>query len=699
MEGSEEANSPPQERRSRTINACVQCQKKKKRCDGGMPECTSCTERQLECTYLGVRRRGRGKAKVYLEKLEAIVGGLETSLRNSSTSAPLGPAGNNNTSGVETHENEPQSTSSVPGALPPLVPGASPSEINLCPGDLDEAHSTVRDRLFTTLHEETSPEMPRVEPQKGPFRTPVFIQLPPKSHLQSLFEVTFAEPIHIVPVFDLHVLLRLLDDHFSHRPTLSQDNYPQRWAMLNTAVAIAIQLRTAKGSESEMMRMSWSFFKNAFGMFIPITLRGADILALEALLAMAGYMQGSSDLRTTSVLVSAAARLALTLGLHRETYYSELDLDTANRTRRAFWVCFVLDRDMSVRTAMPSNFDEEALTIDHFDLIQIMHAASSTGTTGSHGTGPPTDNDKSPSAASTLFLQSSVKLTKLRSTVDKLLFSKYASEQGVHQLLRIVAELEHQLINWNSRLPPHLRADYIDRSTTSMGRHPILLMHMAYYSTLSEIHGVAADLNHRGDSSSSIMWRVKTARIAQVSTATEIFRLLQFVPRDEQPGYLWHILLYPMAVCITLVSIVLESPADTQARSRAKHISDFVVFLRGLQHDGILDVQGLLDLCCAFERLVLESILHATTGNMTEESLLDDLAPRPDTCGQSILSYTHGGTNSLQLASGLMGNIPSLCSIASTTVSGVLPNLQISPFSSTLAPLSLNPETYGFSFA
>jgi hypothetical protein len=57
--------------------------------------------------------------------------------------------------------------------------------------------------------------------------------------------------------------------------------------MLNTAVAIAIQLRAAKGSESKIMQISWAFFKNAFGMYVPITLRGADILALEAILAMA----------------------------------------------------------------------------------------------------------------------------------------------------------------------------------------------------------------------------------------------------------------------------------------------------------------------------------------------------------------------------------------------------------------------------
>ncbi|KAL2840086.1 hypothetical protein BJX68DRAFT_279076 [Aspergillus pseudodeflectus] len=697
MQCSEEADSPPTQRRSRTSNACVQCQRKKKRCDGGMPQCTSCTERQLQCTYLGVRRRGRGKAKVYLEKLEAIVGEFETSLRGNSTSDPVESA-NNNTSSVETHADEAQSSSSLPDVLPLFGPGAkNPPELHPGSVDHDKVQSAVRERLFTTLHEQISPEKPWMAPKKGPFTSSIFIQLPPKPYLQLLFEVTFVEPYPMVPVFDLHVLLRLLDQHYSHSPTFSLENYPQRWAMLNTAVAIGIQLRAAKGSEAEMVARSWPFFKNAFGMYVPITLRGVDILALEALLAMFAYMQGSSDLRTTSVLVSSAARFALTLGLHRETYYSGLDLGAANRARRAFWTCFVLDRDMSTRTGMLSNFDEEAISVDHLDLIQAEPAASSAET--SHSARPRTNNDMSSSAASILFLQSRVKLAILRSTVDKLLFSKYASEQSVPELLSIVAELEHQLINWKAHLPSTLRPDHINPPTTTMGRQPILLMHMAYYSTLSKIHGFAAHLGSKGNSSSSVMWQVNTARIAQVSAAAEIIRLLQFVSREEQPGHLWNLLLYPVAACIMLVSIVLESPTDTQACSCAQHIGDIVAFLRGLQHDRVLDVQGLLDLCGAFETLVREAISGAVDGTASSGPLHNGINPGLDTRRQHILSYTHGRTSSLQLASGLMDNIPALCSIAAGTFSDLVPKIQISPISSQLAPSSLRPETYGFTFA
>ncbi|KAL6230258.1 hypothetical protein BDW75DRAFT_244969 [Aspergillus navahoensis] len=262
-----------------------------------------------------------------------------------------------------------------------------------------------------------------------------------------------------------------------------------------------------------------------------------------------------------SILVSAAARLSLMLGFHKETFYVRLDLVAANHAWRAFWACFVLDRDMSVITALPSNFDEEPISIDHLDLI--VPAASPTG-------------------------------------------------------------------------------------ISSYGSNPF--------------------------------------------TA--------FVSREERPGDLWHLLLYPISACITLVSIILENTTDPQARSRAQHVSDLVKFLRGLQRDKIFKMQDLLDLCCEFERLVLDTILNAADRTTSTGSPSNGITPGLDACRQQqILSYTNARTSSLQLASGLMGNIPSLCSIAATTFSGLVRKAQISPSSSLVAPLSLNPETYGLTFA
>lgn len=163
---------------------------------------------------------------------------------------------------------------------------------------------------------------------------------------------------------------------------------------------------------------------------------------------------------------------------------------------------------------------------------------------------------------------------------------------------------------------------------------------------------------------------------------------------------------------------MLENPTDAQAHSHTRYIGHLVEFLSRVQQDKILEVQLLLDLCSEFERLALHAISKAANGTETstspsvsiasglpgygQASYIDNQDEKRKsillTMAQKILSYANGRASSMQLAHGLMGNIPHLCSIAARIFSGLIPKLQISPSASLLSPLSLNPETYGFTF-
>ncbi|GFF63362.1 hypothetical protein IFM60648_00909 [Aspergillus lentulus] len=362
----------------------------------------------------------------------------------------------------------------------------------------------------------------RLEANRGPFTSSVFIQLPPKSQLQSMFEVAFTEANHVLPLFDVPVLMDLLEQHYSD-PTVPPGKQPGHWAMLNATIAVAIQLRTARGSYSEMTELSWQFFKNAFSMYSVIALRAADVLGLEALLAMAIYTQGSSDVRTTSVLVNAAARLSLTFGLHRREFYSVLDPAAANRHKRAFWIAYILDKSISVNTGLPSVFEDDAINIDYPDLI--LSASSMDG------------NVPGTSMSASGF-RLKAELAMIESSVEKRLYSGSVGMQNVHQLLDLVAELDHQLENWKAKLPSSFQPDRIVWPTTPTVREPIILLHFAYYCTLSEIHGFAAHLNQEGDISA--IRQIQSSRIIQASAASQIIHILQYLPY-EQPGHLWYV--------------------------------------------------------------------------------------------------------------------------------------------------------------
>ncbi|KAH2755016.1 hypothetical protein KXV94_000806 [Aspergillus fumigatus] len=165
------------------------------------------------------------------------------------------------------------------------VPG--PATIS---GGYERKRAALREKLFRMLPEQNVRKL-NLEANRDPFTSSVFIQLPPKFQLQSMFEVAFTEANHVLPLFDVSVLRDLVEQHYSD-PTVPPGKQPGRWAMLNAAIAVAIQLRTARGSYSEMTELSWHFFKNSFSMYSVIALRAADVLGLEALLAMAIWPSG-----------------------------------------------------------------------------------------------------------------------------------------------------------------------------------------------------------------------------------------------------------------------------------------------------------------------------------------------------------------------------------------------------------------------
>lgn len=143
----------------------------------------------------------------------------------------------------------------------------------------------IKGKLFAALGERPTGNDLMSDANCGPFISPMFIQLPPKSQVQSIFGISFDNKSNYsLPLFDAQFLISLAQEHYAD-PIASPGTNPARWAMINSALAVAIQSRSAPDSQAEMTKISWCFFKNAFSVYSAIALRGADILALEALLA------------------------------------------------------------------------------------------------------------------------------------------------------------------------------------------------------------------------------------------------------------------------------------------------------------------------------------------------------------------------------------------------------------------------------
>ncbi|KAJ5209461.1 C6 transcription factor [Penicillium cf. viridicatum] len=694
----------------RTPNACLQCKQKKKRCDGNSPKCSPCDERSLNCTYIRVKRRGQGKSKTYLEQLEARLAELESSYpdpvesgdkkagagsqlvkdsyspRRSITEYTLGnptprPPPDRNVGHIE-HSAHLAYTKPVAADVQTACwqeainsdmisrPVISP----VLPSGQDQLR--VKEKDFAALPERQAADSFESAPNFSPFKGSVFIQLPPKFQIESMFQIAFDEINYTLPLFDTQVLTSLIEEHYAD-PHSSPSKQPARWAMINSALAVAIQWRSAPDSQNEMTKLSWGFFKNAFSMFSPIAIRGADVLALEALLAMAFFLQGFSDTRTRSILVCTAVSLSLALGLHRDSYYANLDPAIAERSRRAFWISFTLDKEIST-TGSTSIYHDDVAKLDFYERTL---------------TGPSTDSLGFGREISSVLFRSRAELAINSNFMEKQLYFEPASSQNISRLREVVVEIKHRLEAWKEKLPSLFRPGHTNwAEVPHMATESLMILHFSYYQALISLHGFAIRLERMNAHSEP-----EISRYFQMSAASQMIHLLDYLPH-QQPGRLWSILCYPLSACITLLADVLKNPKDVLALSHISSISHLVKVLTRIDRDSTYGIQGFLVLCRELEIQALSAISQMPT-TTDFKGLPDSGASALQEQRTSISTCEYRQESSIRVAHGLMGNIPSLRSTAFEFFSGLIPKWHAYIFASELAPPLLVPENYGFTFA
>ncbi|KAH8727025.1 fungal-specific transcription factor domain-containing protein [Phaeosphaeriaceae sp. PMI808] len=107
----------------------------------------------------------------------------------------------------------------------------------------------------------------------------------------------------------------------------------------------------------------------------------ADLAAIQALLGMAIFLQGTPNPQPASILTAAAIRLSYGLGMHRNELGGGLPLIEAQQRQRVFWVAYCLDKDFSLRFEQPSIINDNDMNVhlpeaDPRDGLNLMHTAS-----------------------------------------------------------------------------------------------------------------------------------------------------------------------------------------------------------------------------------------------------------------------------------------------------------------------------------
>ncbi|KAM7195961.1 hypothetical protein V8F33_006412 [Rhypophila sp. PSN 637] len=426
------------------------------------------------------------------------------------------------------------------------------------------------------------------------FRRTVFRELPPKPEAMSLLKDYFENFNCMLPLFHQPTFMHLVERQYSSDPYQGSG----WWGSLNVALAISYRLRVMSNLvPAEEDEKAWAYLKNAMSVFSELTMRNTDLLSVQALLGMALFLQGTPNPQPSSLLISTAIRLSHSIGLHKRGTGFNLNPIEIEQRKRVFWIAYMLDKDLCLRSGRPPAQDDDDMNVDLPDVDPVDNI----------GNIPLADGK----GKMNLF-RVMCELAIVEGKVYNRLYSTKAAKQSDGELLNTIGELDQELEEWKDRIPIDFRPEHeIKASHTPLILH-IVMLHFNYYNCLTTIHRMSIHHGYwtsrlsnyaiQGLNTRPLNPRVFSSAALCTSAARASISLLKNIPQDSPS--VWMVLYFPVSALVTLFGNILQNPLDPRARTDAKLMNVVVTFLSMLGHEAETGgVHRILGVCSEFERI------------------------------------------------------------------------------------------------
>ncbi|KAF4978656.1 hypothetical protein FZEAL_4999 [Fusarium zealandicum] len=427
------------------------------------------------------------------------------------------------------------------------------------------------------------------------FQRPIFRPLPTKQEALSLLQDFFENFNCIFPLFHQPTFMHLVELQYSSDPYQGSG----WWASFNIALAIAHRLRVMSNLvPQDEDNKAWGYLKNALGVFPELTMRNTDLLSVQALLGMALFMQGTPNPQPTFLLISAAMRLAHSIGLHKRGTGFNLNPIEIEQRKRVFWIAYMLDKDLCLRAGRPPAQDDDDMNVE-------LPEADPEDNIGNI----PLNDGK---GKMNLF-RVMCEFATIESEVYKRLYSVQATKQSDGELLNTIGELDKKLEEWKDHIPIDFRPEHdIKASHTPLILH-VVMLHLTYYNCLTTIHRMSVHRGYwtsrlsnyaiQGMNARPLNPRVFSSAALCTAAARASVSLLKYVPQGDF-ACVWLILYFPVSALVTLFGNILQNPLDPRAKSDTRLMNIVVTFLSMLGQEAEQGgVHRMLGICSEFERI------------------------------------------------------------------------------------------------
>ncbi|KAK9246950.1 fungal-specific transcription factor domain-containing protein [Lipomyces tetrasporus] len=311
-------------------------------------------------------------------------------------------------------------------------------------------------------------------------------------------------------------------------------------------------------SVQENVEQSWGYFMNALSYFTELVCGASSITAVQTLITLGIYLEGSDSAEVAYMINSNAARIAQCIGLHSKASSYGLSAEEAHRRQRIFWTCYIIDKDFCLRTGRPPIIYDQDVSTD----VPINSSANN-------------------------IFSVMIRFAQIQSRTYTRLYSAAASRVSETELIDTIGELDKELLEWRDSMPLEYRPDHeiIERDPRILVQ--FVHMHFAYYNCLSAIHRMSMHYptwrgSRRGavtPSSAPRNPRVFASAALCVQAARSSIYLLKYFDNAEASCG-WLVVYYTLCSLVTLFSNCLQNPLQPSSRSDLALMDSVVRFVK-----------------------------------------------------------------------------------------------------------------------
>jgi len=176
----------------------------------------------------------------------------------------------------------------------------------------------------------------------------VSMALPPLEHVLPIVKDFLRSFNTALPLFHDDTLLCLIRNSYN-TPHPRRD--PVAWAAINIILALAHRNNLVTSSNANL---SVEYLNKAESVLSFIVLGETQLLNIQVLVGMVLLLQASPELTPSLILIATTMRLAHKIGLHDRAASAHLSAVNARQRACVFWIAYILDKDLSMRSKQPS---------------------------------------------------------------------------------------------------------------------------------------------------------------------------------------------------------------------------------------------------------------------------------------------------------------------------------------------------------